>query len=558
MRADRPERRRQDDVLQRPERVRQAGRRLDQGVRRGPAQDGRLQARALGRPTHVPDRAGDRATLGVRQRRDDLRALGGQGRGAAVGGAGGDRLRRPRDTRPGQGRRPWRPRAAPRGGGARSGGKSSHRPPRRARGRLARRGDRAPEPRDPGDPGPLRRPRRARRPRHEPRPGLLPDDRRARLREAHCVRRHRGRAPRRARDPRIPRHGGGRDEHRRRSGPGPHALVRRAVGRPWRPCGAPRRVDHGSSGRGHRAARAKRRRQVDARPRGGRRAPPHRGKRRARRARPHAAPPRADPRCRRRDRPRGAPAAPHPDRRGEPPRCDVLPQAGRGAQRDRVCARAVPGAREAVECPGSVALGRRAADGRPRAGARLPADDDPRRRALARPRAARRQAPRPDDRVRRGERRRRSPDRAVRPRGARPREHCVRHRGRADPVPRDGRGAQEPARCPAHRLPPTRVGRAPATRRRDEGGGHRGSRDDADRRRARARRAGERRGARPPRGGGPLRLRLPLLPRTPRRRGRHGPVPARPGPRVRRGRRGSRRRTARTDSAPASGSPCGR
>ena len=110
--------------------------------------------------------------------------------------------------------------------------------------------------------------------------------------------------------------------------------------------------------------------------------------------------------------------------------------------------------------PGTVALGWRAADGRPRAGARLPAEDDPRRRALARPRAARRQAARPDARVRRGDRRRRPPDRAVRPRGARPREHCVRHRGRADPVPRDGRGAQEPARGPAHRLPPARVGRA--------------------------------------------------------------------------------------------------
>ena len=43
---------------------------------------------------------------------------------------------------------------------------------------------------------------------------------------------------------------------------------------------------------------------------------------------------------------------------------------------------------------GTLALGRRAADGRPRAGARLAAEDHARGRALARPRAGRRQAPR--------------------------------------------------------------------------------------------------------------------------------------------------------------------
>ena len=77
LRPDRPERRRQDDVLQRPLRLRQACGRLDPGVRRGPAQDGRLPAGALGPAADVPDGAGDRAAVRVRQRGDDPRALGG-------------------------------------------------------------------------------------------------------------------------------------------------------------------------------------------------------------------------------------------------------------------------------------------------------------------------------------------------------------------------------------------------------------------------------------------------------------------------------------------------
>ena len=80
VRADRAERRRQDDVLQRAQRLRQAGGGLDQRVRRGPAQDGRLPPRALGPPAHVPDRAGDRDAVGVRQRGDDPRALEGGAR----------------------------------------------------------------------------------------------------------------------------------------------------------------------------------------------------------------------------------------------------------------------------------------------------------------------------------------------------------------------------------------------------------------------------------------------------------------------------------------------
>ena len=53
------------------------------GLRREPAQDGRLQARALGPAAHLPDGDGDRAAVGVRQRGDDPRALGRRSRLAA-------------------------------------------------------------------------------------------------------------------------------------------------------------------------------------------------------------------------------------------------------------------------------------------------------------------------------------------------------------------------------------------------------------------------------------------------------------------------------------------
>ena len=56
---------------------------IDPRLRRRPAQDGRLPARALGAAAHVPDRDGDRAAVGVRQRRDDPRALGSRARLAA-------------------------------------------------------------------------------------------------------------------------------------------------------------------------------------------------------------------------------------------------------------------------------------------------------------------------------------------------------------------------------------------------------------------------------------------------------------------------------------------
>ena len=76
VRPDRPERRGQDDVLQRAQRLRQAGGRDDPRIRGGPARDGRLPSRALGPSALVPDGAGDRGAVRVRQRRDDPRALG--------------------------------------------------------------------------------------------------------------------------------------------------------------------------------------------------------------------------------------------------------------------------------------------------------------------------------------------------------------------------------------------------------------------------------------------------------------------------------------------------
>ena len=45
-------------------------------LRRGPAPDGRLSTSTLGTPAHVPDGAGDRGAVGLRQRGDGPRALG--------------------------------------------------------------------------------------------------------------------------------------------------------------------------------------------------------------------------------------------------------------------------------------------------------------------------------------------------------------------------------------------------------------------------------------------------------------------------------------------------
>ena len=76
MRPDRPQRRRQDDLLQRPQRVRQARDRQRQGVRRGPALDRPLSPGPLGGAPHLSDRAGDRGPDRLQQRRDGARELG--------------------------------------------------------------------------------------------------------------------------------------------------------------------------------------------------------------------------------------------------------------------------------------------------------------------------------------------------------------------------------------------------------------------------------------------------------------------------------------------------
>ena len=140
----------------------------------------------------------------------------------------------------------------------------------------------------------------------------------------------------------------------------------------------------------------------------------------------------------------------------------ALSKAGR-EERDRARARALPRAREALADHLPPALGRRAADGRARPGARLPPARDPRRRALARARAGRRQAPRA---------------RARRPIAATgvgillieqfahvalgAREQGVRARGRPHPLRGHGQGADRAARAAALRLPAARQGRRAA------------------------------------------------------------------------------------------------
>ena len=108
-----------------------------------------------------------------------------------------------------QGGRPRRARAQAGRGCAGGRRQAAPRAAGRAGGGATGRGDRAPVGGDPAHPGSGRRARDSRRPRHEPRLGLLRDDRRRRLREADRVRTDRRRAPRRARHARLSRHGGG-------------------------------------------------------------------------------------------------------------------------------------------------------------------------------------------------------------------------------------------------------------------------------------------------------------------------------------------------------------
>ena len=143
VRADRAQRRRQDHVLQRAERVRQASLRPDHRLRRGPAEDGPLPACALGRPAHLPDRAGDRGAVGLRQRGDDPRALEGDRRlpGARTCSGAIDFVKL--DVDPYAKVDTLGAAATPAGrGGARGGRQAPAGAARRARRRTARRGDR--------------------------------------------------------------------------------------------------------------------------------------------------------------------------------------------------------------------------------------------------------------------------------------------------------------------------------------------------------------------------------------------------------------------------------
>ena len=202
---------------------------------------------------------------------------------------------------------------------------------------------------DPGDSRAVRGAGDPRRPRHDPRLGLLRDDGGARLRQADRLRADGRGAPRRARHPRLPRYRG--HEYERRG----HAESR-CVSRASRPRGGrdgrARRLARDPARRGHDPAR---RRTAPAsrrscsrsagvlRPTAGRCSS-------ATRTSPAAA--RADPPGRCRGRPRGAAAAPRPHRGGQPAGRDVLAQRARRRGRHRLRARALPGARSALECAG--------------------------------------------------------------------------------------------------------------------------------------------------------------------------------------------------------------
>ena len=194
MRAHRAERRRQDDVLQRAQRLRAADRRRRARVRRRPAGDGRLPAGALGRAAHVPDRAGHRQPSGVRERAAGPRAHERRAVEPPPARERSDRVRRPRRRRAARRSARSAPRSAassrwPAPSSARPGSCCSTSPPpafpRRRRSDLGEVIRSIPE-RD-------RRPGHPRRPRHEPRVGMLRDDGGARLRPAHRVGRRRQR-----------------------------------------------------------------------------------------------------------------------------------------------------------------------------------------------------------------------------------------------------------------------------------------------------------------------------------------------------------------------------
>ena len=212
-RPDRPERRRQDDGLQRHHSTLQAGLRPGRLRRGEPAQGGAVRHRPPRHRADVPERRALLADVRARERPrrsafdDRLVPRGGRPRTCARG-ARADGDRRPRAAR----RRlaPLRDAEADRAR-ARARLEAAVAAPRRAGGRPQPRGGarvrRLPAPHQAG----ARPDRASRRAPHGPRHASLPDDPRARLREADRER-HAGRgagAP--GRDRGLPRHGRGRE-----------------------------------------------------------------------------------------------------------------------------------------------------------------------------------------------------------------------------------------------------------------------------------------------------------------------------------------------------------
>ena len=332
VRADRAQRRRQDDVLQRAQRLRPAVRR-DASTAFG---DDLLAMPDFKRPrwglrrTFQTEQAianlsvyenvllvhehtgGDRST-----RRDDVIE--------AVDFVGLERRRPPARRRP---RR--RPAPARRGRPGRR-RQAAAGPARRAGGRAARRGDRPPRRADPADPRGDRRAGDPRRPRHEPGVGVLRDHRRARLRPPDrlrarpptCSATSRSSAPTsaprrsRERDRRSHRRPGRSTQHVRRCD---RRAVRAAGGR--RCCTTCRSRSRRARSPRCSGPTAPASRTLVLAVAGALR--PTSGTVHARRPRPHQAPARADPAGRRRRRPRRPAAAARALGRRQPARGDVL------------------------------------------------------------------------------------------------------------------------------------------------------------------------------------------------------------------------------------------
>ena len=269
---------------------------------------------------------------------------------------------------------------------------------------------------------------------------------------------------------------------------------------------------------------AERRRQVEPRARGRRRAPAELGARAARRPRPHPQAPESIRAAGIAVVPEGRRLLPDAHGRGQPPRRDLRALA-RGAQgRDRLRAQPLPRAREALAHAGRACS--RAGSSRcscsPRRSSPVPRSSSSTSSRSGSPRSSSSAScPRSS---RSPPRARACSHRAVRPPRALARQHGVRARGRAHPLLGHRRGAPEPARRPPLRVPDGRAndgGRRPGRRLTEpmraavtEGKGAMRIADVPD-----PGEPGAGRGGRQTGGGRPLRVGLPLLPR------RHRAVP---------------------------------